>query len=317
MSTAIENKPPGKTKAQKPTELVLAGNIKVPVTNTQKIFWPNECYTKGDLINYYREMAPYILPYLKDRPLSLKRNPNGILDEGFYHKDAGENVPAFVKVFPVTNEQKVIDYIVCNNAATLVYLANLGCIEFNPWNNRTRHPDKPDWLLIDLDPSEKNDFNQVIEVALASKELMDKGKLKGYCKTSGASGLHIYLPLHANYTYAEVKDFAEIFMGLLHEMVPSFTSMERSLAKRGNNIYLDYLQNRTGQTLASPYSIRPVEGATVSTPLEWQEVKKGLDPGAFDMKNIFKRIEEKGDLFKPVLSEKNNLNQALKLLNAG
>ena len=305
----------GNTK-EKQKEQIKIGRVSVTVTNTQKIFWPQEGYTKGNLIDFYRKIAPYILPYLKDRPLSLKRNPNGILDKGFYHKDAGENAPSFVKVFPYQNEKKIIDYIVCNNVATLLYLVNLGCIEFNPWNNRVQKVDMPDWLLIDLDPSEKNDFEQVIAVARAAKELMDKGKLKGYCKTSGASGLHIYLPLHAQYNYAVVKDFAEIFMQLLGELVPDFTSMERSLSKRGNNIYLDYLQNRTGQTLASAYSVRPVEGATVSTPLEWKEVKPGLHPGDFDIKNIFKRLEKKGDLFKPVLVEKNNLQKALKNLKS-
>ena len=144
---------------------------------------------------------------------------------------------------------------------------------------------------------------------------MDRAKLTFYCKTSGASVLHIYLPLHAQYNYEAVKNFAEIFMHFIHDMLPGFTSMERSLSKRGNNIYLDYLQNRTGQTLASAYSIRPKPGATVSTPLEWKEVKTGLHPGDFDFKNIFKRLAKKGDLFKPVLTEKNNIRQALKLLN--
>jgi len=307
---------PAKVEKEKRKEVIKVGRIAVPVTNTKKIFWPEEGYSKGDVINYYKEISRYILPYLKDRPLSLKRNPNGILDGGFYHKDAGENAPAFVKVFPYKNEKKIIDYIVCNNVATLLYLANLGCIEFNPWNNRTQHKDEPDWLLIDIDPSKNNDFGQVIEVARAAKELMDKANLKGYCKTSGASGIHIYLPLHAMYTYPVVKNFAGIFMHLLHELVPGFTSVERSLAKRGNNIYLDYLQNNAGQTLAAAYSIRPVPGATVSTPLEWKELTAGLHPSDFNFKNIFKRIEQKGDLFKPVLNEKNNLDQALKLLNA-
>jgi bifunctional non-homologous end joining protein LigD len=312
----ISKSPAGKkTPASKTTGTIKAGAISVPVTNLQKVFWPEEGYTKGDMINYYKMMAGYILPYLKDRPLSLKRNPNGISDAGFYHKDAGENAPSFVKVFPYKTDEKVIDYIVCNNAATLIYLANLGCIEFNPWNNRLQHLDEPDWLLIDLDPAKKNNFNQVIEVAIAAKELLDKAKLKAYCKTSGATGLHIYLPLHANYSYQVVKNFAEIFMHLLHEQVPAFTTMERSLAKRGDNIYLDYLQNRAGQTLAAPYSIRPVPGATVSTPLEWKELKPGLNPGDFDFKNIQSRLSKKGDLFKPVLSEKNNIYKALKLLN--
>ena len=289
---------------------------KPTVTNTDKIFWPKEGYTKGDLINYYKTIAPFILPHLKDRPLSLKRNPNGIKDDGFYHKDAGENAPSFVKVYPYDNGEKVIDYIVCNNEATLIYLANLGCIEMNPWNDRYQQINKPDWLAIDLDPGKHNSFKQVIETAQVAKTIMDKGKLKGYCKTSGASGLHIYIPLHAAYDYDTVKQFAQFLMQQIQEQLPDSTTLERTISKRGKKIYLDYLQNRPGQTLASVYSVRPVAGATVATPIEWKELTNSLDPAEFTMKNIHKRVLKKGDLFKKVLTEKNNLRKALQLLTS-
>lgn len=293
---------------------IKAGNIHVPVTNFNKIFWPKDGYTKGDVINYYQQVSDYILPHLKDRPLSLKRNPHGIEDKGFYHKDAGENAPSFVKVFPYRNEEKVIDYIVCNNAATLIYLANLGCIEMNPWNNRCRQTDKPDWLAIDIDPGEHNNFKQVIEVAQAAKSVIDKAKLKACCKTSGASGIHIYIPLHAQYNYELVKQFGEFFMQQVQKLLPELTTLERTIAKRGKKIYLDYLQNRPGQTLASVYSIRPVAGATVSAPIEWKELTTSLHPSDFNIKNMEKRLQKKGDLFKPVLTEKNNLKNAFALL---
>ena len=291
--------------------------IKMPaITNRDKIFWPREGYTKGDLVDYYTAIAPFILPHLKDRPMSLKRNPNGILDEGFYHKDAGENAPSFVKVFPVESESsnKVIDYIVCNNQKTLLYLANLGCIEMNPWNSTTRKPDNPTWLSIDIDPSSANTFQQVIDAALVVKEVCDRAGLKAFCKTSGASGLHIYLPMKNKYDYETVRNFAQVIASLVQEQLPDTTSLERSLRKRGNKIYLDYLQNRPGQTLASVYSVRPVEGAQVSAALHWNEVKPSLDPSQFHMKNMIARLKSKGDLFKEVLTATNNLKQAIKRL---
>ncbi|WP_245623930.1 non-homologous end-joining DNA ligase [Flavihumibacter petaseus] len=288
-------------------------------TNTEKIYWPKEGYTKGDLINYYNSIAPWILPHLKNRPLSLKRNPDGIEGPSFYHKDAGEHAPDFVTVFPVDSKSsnKVIDYIVCNNLNTLLYVANLGCIEMNPWNSTMQHPDHPTWLVIDIDPSDNNTFEQVVETALAVKEVCDKGGLPAFCKTSGASGMHVYIPLKQAYDYDQVRDFAHIIAGLVHELVPDFTSLERSLAKRGkNNIYIDFLQNRPGQTLSSVYSVRPVPGATVSTPLEWKEVNRRLHPGQFTIRNISKRLDAKGDLFKGVLTGKANMAKALDAFGA-
>lgn len=297
-------------------ETISVGKEKVILTNQHKIFWPDEGYTKGDVISYYEKMASFILPHLKNRPLSLKRNPNGIRDEGFYHKDAGEKAPKYVDVFKTDSESsnKVIDYIVCNNKATLLYLANLGCIEMNPWNSTTKNPGYPTWMVIDIDPSVKNSFDQVIDVALATKEILDKAGIKSYCKTSGASGMHVYVPMKNKYDYTTVKDFAHIIASSVHDLLPGFTSLERSLSKRGNNIYIDYLQNRSGQTLSSVYSIRPKPGATVSTPLEWKEVKHGLRPENFTIENILERVKKKGDLFKPVMTGSTNLVQVLKKL---
>lgn len=300
----------------KKNEEIKVGKYTVALTNRHKIFWPDEGYTKGDVIDYYDKMAYYILPHLKDRPLSLKRNPNGIRDDGFYHKDAGENAPDYVDVFKVKSgsNNKIIDYIVCNNKATLLYLANLGCIEINPWNSTTKKQDNPTWMVIDIDPSAKNKFTEVVDVALATKTILDKAGVASYCKTSGSSGLHVYVPMKNKYDYKTVKDFALIIATLVQEQLPKTTSLERSLKKRGEKIYIDYLQNNQGQTLASVYSLRPKEGATASTPLDWKEVNHKLHPSQFTIENLLSRVEKKSDLFLPVITESTNIDKALKSL---
>jgi bifunctional non-homologous end joining protein LigD len=304
-------------KEVKRNEEVKVGKETVAITNRHKIFWPDEGYTKGDVIDYYDKMSAFILPHLKDRPLSLKRNPNGIRDEGFYHKDAGENAPKFVKVYPVKSESnnKTIDYIVCNNKATLLYLANLGCIEMNPWNSTTQHPGNPSWLVIDIDPSAKNSFEEVVDVALMTKKIFDKAGITCFCKTSGASGLHVYAPMKNKYDYDTIRDFGHIIAAMVQEQLPGTTSIERSLKKRGPKIYVDYLQNSKGQTLASVYSLRPKPGATVSTPLDWKEVTHKLHPSQFTIQNILERVKKKGDLFKEVITGANNIKTALQKLN--
>ena len=303
--------------ATKEKSEVRIGKHVVAITNRKKIYWPEEGFTKGDLIDYYDKMADHILPHLKGRCLSLKRNPNGINDKGFYHKDAGENAPSYVDVFQVKSESnnKIIDYIVCNNKATLLYVANLGCIEINPWSSTTKKIGHPTWMVIDIDPSDKNKFTEVVDTALAVKMVLDKAGVSSYCKTSGASGLHVYVPLKNKYEYATVRDFAHIIASLVQEQLPGITTLERSLSKRGPKIYIDYLQNSAGQTLASVYSVRPVPGASVSTPLEWKEVNHRLSPVQFTIENIFQRIKKKGDLFSPVLNESNSIDKALKTLN--
>lgn len=194
-----------------------------------------------------------------------------------------------------------------------MYLNNLGCIDLNPWNSTTKDLDKPDFLVLDIDPSDKNDFEQVIEVSLKIKELLDQLKTDAYCKTSGKTGMHIYLPLNKKYTFDQVKDFAHLLMNKIHAQLPKITTLERNLKKRGkSHIYLDYLQNRTGQTLASVYSLRPTKEASVSMPLRWDELKSGLKPWDFNIHNALSRIESVGDLFKPVLGKGIDMEKALK-----
>lgn len=294
------------------------GNIKLSVTNINKLYFPKEGITKGMVIDYYQSMIKYILPYLKDRPESLKRNPNGILDKGFFHKDAGFDAPDFVQSKKIFSESanKDIDYIICNNSATLAYMNNLGCIEINPWNSTVKALDKPDYMIIDIDPSDKNTFSQVIETAIAFKELLDKCGATSFCKTSGATGLHIYVPMAKKYSYEQVKDFAAVLCTMINDQLPNFTSMERNLAKRGNSkIYLDHLQNRRGQTIACAYSLRPFKGATVSTPLNWKEVKQGLHPAQFDINNTLKRVNKMGDIFSGVLGTGTDIIKCLKKLS--
>lgn len=298
--------------------LVMVDGHELKLTNQNKIFWSDEKYTKGDVLAYYNKVADYILPYLIDRPQSLKRNPGGIADKGFYHKDAGDKAPDWVKSVEIYSESgnKTIDYILCNNKATLLYLNNLGCIEINPWNSRIQKPDNPDYLIMDIDPSEKNTFNQVVDVALVIKEILDKAGCTSYCKTSGATGMHIYIPLQGRYTYDQARPFSEVIANLAQEQLSDFTTVERPLNQRKGRIYIDFLQNRRGQTLSSVYSIRPVPGASVSTPLLWKEVKHGLSPLDFTIKTIHKRLDKVGDLFANVLTDKNDLRKCIDRLES-
>jgi bifunctional non-homologous end joining protein LigD len=317
-SPPAEKKP--KKKMRKATEekdaTVSINRHRLKLTNLDKVYWPEEKYTKGDVIAYYRKISGIILPYLKDRPESLHRHPNGITGESFYHKDAGGAAPSWVKTSRIESEEKHIHYIVCQDEASLIYLNNLGCIEINPWNSRVRSKDRPDYIVIDLDPSGGNTFEEVIETTLAVKEVLKKAGARGYCKTSGATGMHVYIPLEARYDYEEAKEFARIIAYLTHELVPDITTVERTVKSRGDKIYVDFLQNRRGQTLACAYSLRPKPGATVSTPLEWKEIKPGLHPSQFNINTIFKRLEKKGDLFSPVLGEGVDIIQCLKNLGA-
>lgn len=289
------------------------GKARLTATNRSKIFYSQEGISKGDVLDYYEQMADIILPYLKDRPESLFRTPNGINQKGFFHKDAGDQAPDFVKHIPLYSEsvKKDIDYILCNNTATLLYLVNLGCIEINPWHSRVKSLDNPDYLIIDIDPSDNNTFEQVIEASLIVKEVLDQAGAMSICKTSGASGIHIYVPLGAKYNYDQAKNFANIVCMMVTAQLPSFTTLERNLSKRSKDkIYMDYLQNRKGQTIACVYSLRPKKGATVSTPLEWSEVKPGLTPQDFTITTVRERIKSKGDLFAPMLNPKNAINLA-------
>lgn len=296
---------------------VQKGDIRVHLTNQNKLFFPEDDLSKGDLVYYYQAVAALILPYLKDRPQSMNRFPNGIHGASFYQKDVDLiTIPSWLHTERIYSEsnQKYIDYLLCNDEATLLYMANLGCIEFNPWNSTIRNIDKPDWAVIDLDPA-TNDFKAVVATALLVKEIMDELETDCYCKTSGATGLHIYIPLGAQYHYDTVKLFSQWIANEVVKRAPQTTSVSRAVHDRQNKIYIDFLQNRKGQTLASPYSVRPRPGATVSTPLEWGEVNKKLLPTQFTIKNVLRRFDQKGDLWKPVLGKGANIALILKKLS--
>lgn len=281
------------------------------INNPEKVFWPEEGITKIELIHYYQRISPYILPYLKDRPQNLNRFPNGIKGESFYHKNLKGVGPEWLKKIDIAPaNDKDEEYLVVDNVASLVFIISLGGIEINPWSSRIQHLEKPDWAVIDLDP-EDIDFSKVIKAAKVSKEVLDQIGAKAFLKTSGATGLHIYIPFEARYTYEQIKNLTHLIVMEIHNRLPQITSLERLPKKRQGKIYLDYLQNNKGQTLAAPYSVRPRPGAPVSTPLKWEELDRAFKPDDFNMGNIFKRLEREGDLFGGVLTEKNDFNKLL------
>lgn len=309
-AAAMKEKPTQKTENDYDLKI---GKTTLHLTNQNKIYFPDDGITKGDIVQYYNEAADFILPYLKDRPQSMNRFPNGINAPGFYQKDVDvDKIPSWLKtkkVFSESNEE-FLNYLICNDKPTLLYMANLGCIDMNPWNSTIKHIENPDWLVIDIDP-EKDNFEEVVKTALIVKEVLDELETDCYCKTSGATGLHVYIPLGAQYDYDSIKILGELLAIEIQSRLPETTSLERSIKKRNHKIYIDYLQNRRGQTLAAPYSVRPKPGATVSTPLEWSEVNSKLHPSQFTIKNVLKRFEKKGDLWKPVLGKGANIKKIL------
>lgn len=282
-------------------------------THLSKVYWPEDDVTKRDMFNYYYQVADYILPYLKDRPMSLNRFPNGIHGPSFYQKDVKGKAPEWIsKTFPYTNgEGEHKEYLVGSDESYLLWMASLGCIEMNPWFSRVKSPDNPDYCVIDLDP-DKNTFDQVIEAALEVKKVLDAIDVPSYCKTSGSTGMHIYIPLDAKYDYDQSQMFARLIVGIVHKQIPDYTSLERMIANRKGKMYLDFLQNRPGATIAGPYSLRPKPGATVSMPLHWDEVKPGLTMKDFTIFNSIDRLKETGDLFKGVLGKGIDLEKTIK-----
>ena len=299
------------------TQVREVGGHELKFTNLSKTYWPKERVTKRDMLNYYYQIAPYMLHYLKDRPQSLNRHPNGIDGESFYQKNVKGKVPDWMATFPYHSETDGRDkeFLVCNDEATLLYMASLGCIEMNPWSSTVNKPDNPDWCIIDLDPAE-NTFNQVIKAAQVTHEVLTALNVPCYCKTSGSTGLHIYIPFGAKYTYEDSKEFGRAIAQIVHAQTSKFTSIERQVSKRGGRMYVDFLQNRPQATLAAPYSLRPKPGATVSMPLHWEEVKPGLKMKNFTIFNAVERVKREGDIFKPVLGKGINLPKVLKKLKS-
>jgi bifunctional non-homologous end joining protein LigD len=284
-------------------------------THLNKLFWPKEKIEKRDLLNYYYQASEYMLPYLKDRPQSLNRHPDGYAGKSFYQKDVTGKVPEWVKLFPYKSANEDVDknFMVAKDEASLLFMANYGCIEINPWSSTTQKPDHPTWCILDLDP-DKNEFSSVIKVAEVIHEITEEAGIDSYCKTSGSTGLHIYIPLNAKYDYEQSKEFARLIVTIVQKELPRLTSIERTLDKRRGKIYLDFLQNRPQATLAAPFSVRPKPGATVSMPLDWDEVKKGLKMSDFTIKNVIPMLNERGDLFKGVFGKGIDMKAAIKKL---
>jgi len=282
-------------------------------THLSKVYWPEDGVTKRDMFNYYYRVAEYILPYLKDRPMSLNRFPNGIHGSSFYQKDVTGKAPDWVtKTFPyTTSDGEHKEYLVGSDESYLLWMASLGCIEMNPWFSRVQSPHNPDYCVIDLDP-DKNTFDQVVEAANEVRKVLDAIGVPSFPKTSGSTGMHIYIPLGAKYDYDQSQMFAKIIVSLVHKQIPDYTSLERMVAKRNGKMYLDFLQNRPGATIAGPYSLRPKIGATVSMPLAWDEVKPGLTMKQFTIFNSIDRLKETGDLFKGVFGKGIDLEKTIK-----
>lgn len=298
------------------TQVRKIGGHEIKFSNLDKIFWPEKKYTKRDLLNYYYRMSSFILPYLKNRPQSLNRFPNGIHGKSFYQKDVTGKVPDWIEKEPYFSEGRNKNFMLCNNEATLLYMANLGCIEMNPWSSTIQKPDYPDYCIIDLDP-DKNTFEEVIQVACVTYDILKSAAIDCYCKTSGSTGIHIYIPLGKKYTYEQSKEFGRVIAHLVHAELPKITSVERQVADRDGKLYVDFLQNRPQATVASAYSVRPKPGATVSMPLLWEEVKSGMKMKDFNITNAWQRAADLGDIFKGALGKGIDMKKALDRLSSG
>ena len=298
---------------------VRVGRDVVPLTHLERVYWPEDGYTKGDLIRYYEEVAPVILPYLKDRPLIMKRYPAGLRGPSFHQHDVND-VPDFVRTATLEVEEggHTVDYIVGTGRATLLYMANLGAIERHPFHSRVAALDRPDWMVFDLDPGEGVEFEAICQLALAVREVLSRLGLEGYAKTSGSRGLHIYVPFRAAYDYERVAELAAAVATVVAREHEAVATVERSLKKRRRGqIYVDHMQNAKGKSVVAPYSVRPRAGAPVSAPLEWGEVeRRRLTPRDFTMINIHRRLRSKGDLFKPVLRSRQKLDDAFEAARA-
>jgi bifunctional non-homologous end joining protein LigD len=292
----------GDQRVDRPTVGRDAAPAKIAITNSTKVFWPADGYTKGDLIAYYEAVAPLILPYLRDRPLVLTRYPDGIHGKSFFQKDAPAFVPARVHTERIDSNgaERAIEYFIVNDAASLSYVINLGTIPLHVWSSRRPALDRPDWLVLDLDPKGAP-FAHVVKVALALRRILDELEVPSYVKTSGATGLHILLPLGARYTHVQSRMFARLLAALGREATPAISTIARPLRARAGKVYIDFGQNGHGQTIVAPYSVRPLPGAPASCPLRWDEVGPRLDPARFTIATLPRRFRTMADPLAPVL----------------
>ncbi|HTM00257.1 MAG TPA: DNA ligase D [Candidatus Omnitrophota bacterium] len=289
----------------------------VHITNPKKVFWPDGT-TKGDLVAYYEAVAPLLLPYLRDRPVVLTRYPDGIEGKSFFQKDAPVYVPDWVRtqVVPAGGGERDIRYFVIEDLESLRYVANLGTIPLHVWSARASSLEHPDWMVLDLDPKEAP-FVHVVQVARALKTILDRLELPSAIKTSGATGLHVLVPMGARYTHEESRTFARLLAMLTVEAVPEISTVTRAIGGRSGKVYVDFGQNGRGNTIVSPYSVRPRPGATASCPLRWDEVTPRLDPAKFTIRTIPERFREMEDPMTMVLGPGVDMAAAIAAIQKG
>jgi bifunctional non-homologous end joining protein LigD len=302
-----------------PSEL-RRGRRTLKLSNLDKPFWPDEGITKGDLVGYYRELAPVLVPHLRNRPFTMKRYPDGWQGKHFFQKDAPKHMPEWIPraPFPASTregEKRIVDYALVNDDLALLWMANMGCIDLHAWMSRADKPDRPDWVLFDLDPSEGVGFAETVEVALLVRAALELVGLNSFPKTSGSRGIHVLVPIARRHTFTQAHEFASVIAGGLARAHPGLVTTEWTKSKR-RGVLVDANQNGPGRTTACVYSVRPRAGAPVSTPLRWGEVSSSLDPAAFTMDAVIDRVAREGDLFAGVLEGGQSLAQALRLLGA-
>ncbi len=280
----------------------------VPLTNLDKVLWPEQQITKNDVLQYYIHMSPVILPHWRSRPMTVTRYPHGITGEFFYQKNCPKSAPEWVETFLFGET----NYILVNDLSTLLWLANQGAIEFHPAEYEASDPLTPSFVLIDLDPTAPLGFKDAVEIALQCRELLVKLGLRGYPKTSGSTGIHIYIPLLPKYDFSVSSGVAQLIGILLQDLLPDRVTLER-LVKRRQGVYVDYLQNSPGKTLVGVYSPRPTSTASVSVPVTWDELLY-IQPEDFTLRTVPARVEQRGDLFEPVLTDKQSVDHLLPVL---
>jgi len=282
---------------------------KIVLSNPEKIYWPKERYTKQDLLHCYQSVSSFILPFLKNRPMVLRRFPDGIERESFIQKNTRSlHLPDWIQTIEIKHQEKSLWYLLIQDEPSLEYAVNLGTIEFHSFHSHLGQLDYPDYFVLDLDP-ESVPLNTVIGVVMIIHQLFEEWKIPHYCKTSGGRGLHIYIPLHAKYSMDQVTKFGQILGILIHEQISKITSLERSPANRQGKIHLDVLQNPAKQTVVRPYSVRGHTQAPVSPPVHWEELKKGFDPQNFTIQTTISRLKDVGEIFSAILGKGFNMKQ--------
>jgi bifunctional non-homologous end joining protein LigD len=278
----------------------------VRLTNLQKQFWPALGITKGDLLRYYLSIAPVLVPHLRNRAMVMKRYPNGASGKCFFMKRAPTERPAWIETCAIEHESgNVIDFPMVQDVASLLWIVNLGCIDLNQWYSRCDDIDRPDYLHFDLDPAKGAPFTRVLEVALIVRDTLQRLGIPSFAKTSGATGVHVYVPIVRGPLQKQVWAFAKELARTIAASSPKVATAEYIIARRPyGRVFVDYNQNAWGKTLASVYSVRPVRGATVSTPLRWDEVEHGMRPDAFTMASVPDRVREVGDMWSPMLARR-------------